>query len=240
MPSLTRVLVGLACVAAFLGSGCSKTATHTGVADGSGGSGSSLDAGPDAELDAGGAGGIRDSGAGSGGCAGSTCQDGCAGASCQDDGAGDAGCYRDPYLPDNYQPPCDQPVATPSCTGGWCTIEPGCFFMGSPWCEWGRGRDTDNPLQVTLTHRFRIQQLELTQGEWTTQGLPNPSGLMANGTGDCIADNCPLGNVTWFEALAFANLLSRNEGLTECYVLTGCTGATNSSRKPFSPVSRPV
>jgi formylglycine-generating enzyme required for sulfatase activity len=97
--------------------------------------------------------------------------------------------------------------------------------MGSPWCEWGRGRDTDNPLQVTLTHRLRIQQLELTQGEWTAQGLPNPSGLMANGTGDCIADNCPLGNVTWFEALAFANLLSRNEGLTECYVLTGCTGA---------------
>jgi formylglycine-generating enzyme required for sulfatase activity len=77
--------------------------------------------------------------------------------------AADAGCYRDPYLPNHYEPPCTQPTAQPSCDAGWCVIEPGCFVMGAPWCEWGRAKYATDPVQVTLTHRFRIGQYELTQ-----------------------------------------------------------------------------
>ncbi len=144
------------------------------------------------------------------------------------DSGGDAGsdaCYRDPYLPNRFEPPCVQPKAVPSCDKGWCVVDPGCFIMGAPWCEWGRAKWSTDPVQVTLTHRFAIQQNELTQGEWTSNGLPNPSGLMPNGTGDCIGVDCPVGNITWMEALAYANLLSSNEGLTSCYQLEKCTGA---------------
>jgi formylglycine-generating enzyme required for sulfatase activity len=54
--------------------------------------------------------------------------------------------------------------------------------------------------------------------------IPNPSGLAADGTGDCADKDCPVGNVTWFETLAFANLLSQREGYAQCYVLEGCQG----------------
>ncbi|HOU94258.1 MAG TPA: SUMF1/EgtB/PvdO family nonheme iron enzyme, partial [Polyangiaceae bacterium] len=137
--------------------------------------------------------------------------------------------YRDPYLPDDYELPCDQPDAIANCADGWCTIEPGCFFMGSPWCEWSRARDTANPIQVTLTHRYRIQQFELTQAEWTGLGLPNPSGE-EDGSTDCIAPDCPVGRVNWYEALAFANLRSRAEGLPDCYALDDCTGELGAGR----------
>lgn len=140
----------------------------------------------------------------------------------------DAGCYRNPYLPDVYEPPCKQPKAKPNCKDGWCVIEPGCFIMGAPWCEYDRGKYSENPVQVTLTHPFRIQQLELTQAEWTALGLPNPSGLNTQGSwtgmGDCGEPNCPVGNMSWFEALAFANLKSEREGLPKCYELLDCTG----------------
>ncbi len=136
----------------------------------------------------------------------------------------DAGCYRDPYLPAHYQPPCEQPRASADCAEGWCTIEPGCFVMGSPWCEPGRARTSNNPVQVTLTRAFRMAQFELTQGEWTALGLPNRSGRMDDGTGDCIGDNCPASNMTWSEALAFTNLLSERKGLPRCYELLNCAG----------------
>jgi formylglycine-generating enzyme required for sulfatase activity len=111
-----------------------------------------------------------------------------------------------------------------SCTDGWCEIPAGCFIYGSPENEWKRGLRNENQVRVTLTRSFRLQQHELTQREWIDLGLPNPSGLAANGSGGCLEPECPVGNVTWFEAVAFANLLSEREGLQDCYVLDGCSG----------------
>jgi formylglycine-generating enzyme required for sulfatase activity len=136
----------------------------------------------------------------------------------------DAACPRDPYLPDLYEPPCEQPKPSPSCAERWCTVQPGCFIMGAPWCEPGRARSANDPVQVTLTHAFRIGQFEVTQREWVAQGLPNHSDLMPDGTGDCIGDDCPASNMTWFEALAFTNRLSVKAGLPECYELLDCAG----------------
>jgi formylglycine-generating enzyme required for sulfatase activity len=96
--------------------------------------------------------------------------------------------------------------------------------MGAPWCEWGRAKRSTDPVQVTLTHAFEIAQFELTQREWTALVAENPSGLMADGTGDCLEPDCPLGNVTWFEALEFTNRKSRSENLPPCYELSECTG----------------
>lgn len=98
--------------------------------------------------------------------------------------------------------------------------------MGSPWCEPGRAKTKNDPVQVTLTHSFRIGQFELTQREWTSVGLPSRSGLMPDGTGDCLCDNCPASRMTWFEALAFTNRLSARKGLPACYELLECSGET--------------
>ena len=98
--------------------------------------------------------------------------------------------------------------------------------MGSPPTEWGRGLYSEDQAGVTLTHAFLLAQHEVTQAEWTTLGFANPSGLLSDGTGDCVGPECPVGNITWYEALAFANELSRRNvpALPECYVLTDCSG----------------
>jgi formylglycine-generating enzyme required for sulfatase activity len=140
------------------------------------------------------------------------------------DAAKDVACYRDPYLPDVFEPPCEQPVPSKSCADGWCTVQPGCYIMGSPWCEVGRGLRSTNPVQVTLTRAFQIAPYELTQKEWMAVAPRNPSGRTQDGNGDCLEETCPVGNVTWFEALEFTNRLSMRSGLPPCYALSECSG----------------
>ena len=121
---------------------------------------------------------------------------------------------------------CQHAPVTEDCKSGWCRIPAGCFVMGSPKDEWGRGANTENQVKVTLTHPFLIQQKETSQADWVALGLKNPSAPPAKpgDGGDCLEPACPVGNVTWFEAAGFANLLSQKEGLKPCYVLEGCTG----------------
>jgi formylglycine-generating enzyme required for sulfatase activity len=111
-----------------------------------------------------------------------------------------------------------------NCHNGWCDVPAGCFVMGSPEWEWGRGLRDEDQIAVTLTHSFSIQATEVTQAQWTAAGFANPSGKMKDGTGDCLdSPDCPVGNVTWFDAVAFANRLSENQGLPACYKVAGCS-----------------
>jgi len=98
--------------------------------------------------------------------------------------------------------------------------------MGSPEGEWGHAPIEDMQVAVTLTRPFEIMQHELTQGEWTAAGFANPSGLQPNGKGDCIDAKCPVGNVNWYEAVWYANLLSAQAtpALPACYKLETCRG----------------
>ncbi len=82
----------------------------------------------------------------------------------------------------------------------------------------------EDPVQDTLTHRFRIQQFEATQLQWTAQDLRNPSCTESDGTGACIGDDCPVTCVNWLEVAAYANLSSEREGLPVCYTFEGCKG----------------
>ncbi|MBX3126441.1 MAG: formylglycine-generating enzyme family protein [Polyangiaceae bacterium] len=115
-----------------------------------------------------------------------------------------------------------------SCVDGWCRIPAGCFIMGSPKDEWGRGAYDEDQAKVTLTRSFEIQQHEVTQAQWEALGLTNPSAPspQAGSPGDCLEQKCPVGNVNWYEAAAYANLLSgqRTPALAPCYHLTECTG----------------
>ena len=93
-------------------------------------------------------------------------------------------------------------------------IAPGTFMMGSPSSEEGRSND-ETQHQVTLTRGFYLQTTEVTQGEWQRLMGNNPS-YFAN----CGSD-CPVEQVSWRDAVGYANALSRAEGLSECYDSSG-------------------
>lgn len=120
------------------------------------------------------------------------------------------------------------PLVVADCQSGWCRIPAGEFVIGSPEEECGHPPSEETQVQVTLTRSFLIGQYEVTQEQWQSHGLPNPSVEFPNDPddrGNCIAANCPVGKVNWFEAAGFSNLVSDAEGLQQCYQLSGCTGA---------------
>ncbi len=120
---------------------------------------------------------------------------------------------------------CDSAAGVADCSNGWCKAPHGCFLMGSPADEFGRGRDDENQVQVTLTHDFAITQHEITQAEWTAYGFPsfaNPIISDAGNPSSCIAPNCPASRMTWIQAVVYANRLSESVGLPQCYILDSC------------------
>jgi sulfatase modifying factor 1 len=69
--------------------------------------------------------------------------------------------------------------------------------------------------QVTISRAFELWRTPLTQGEWQRIVRKNPSQFVG-------ADR-PVERVTWFEAVAWCNALSRAMGLTEAYELQSPT-----------------
>jgi formylglycine-generating enzyme required for sulfatase activity len=118
---------------------------------------------------------------------------------------------RSPGAPEG---PSADPGAVPP---GWARIEPGEYVMGSPPDEPGRAA-TEVQRRVRLTRPFLLKQTEVTQGEWQQVLGTEPS--FARGCGSA----CPVERVSWFDALEYLNRLSRSEGRTACYQLSGCKG----------------
>ncbi len=89
-------------------------------------------------------------------------------------------------------------------------------------------------VRVTLTRPFYIGRTEVTQRLWRRVTKDNPSHFKTCG------DSCPVERVTWCMAVAFANRLSRLEGLEPAYVLPekflaaamglGCNAASKQVR----------
>lgn len=63
-----------------------------------------------------------------------------------------------------------------------------------------------------------VARREVTQGEWRLVMGTNPSRFPACG------DDCPIENITWGSALAYANARSLLDGLAPCYDLSPCVG----------------
>lgn len=144
----------------------------------------------------------------------------------------DAGALADACSFDSgFRTECRARAVAKACAGGWCRMPAGCFVMGSPPCEWGRGAYSENQVEVTLTHAFEMQATEFTQTQWVGLGFNNPSGAEPS-SADCLAGDCPVGRVNWFEALEAANKLSADHQppLPPCYVLNGCTNAPGNNR----------
>ncbi|MEZ4472237.1 MAG: formylglycine-generating enzyme family protein [bacterium] len=103
-------------------------------------------------------------------------------------------------------------------------IPPGTFTMGSPPDEAGR-QDDETPHPVTLMAGFAMMQTEVTQAQWWALMGSYPSRFRACG------GTCPVEQVTWLDAVGYANALSKKEVLPVCYqmepavhVVPGCTG----------------
>ena len=105
--------------------------------------------------------------------------------------------------------------------GEYVTIPSGSFTMGSPAGELGRGSD-EVEHAVTLTRSFEMKTTEVTQGEWESLMGNNPSEFSSCGA------SCPVEQVNWYEALAYANALSTAKGLAACYTLTACTSTAGT------------
>lgn len=108
-----------------------------------------------------------------------------------------------------------------------CVAPAGTFTMGSVADEPFRGRRTEEQRAVTLTRSFLIGQFEVTQAEWERFGFINRSDVLrsAQGGGSCIAPDCPVTQISWQDALVYANARSRAEGLPECVALSECRGS---------------
>jgi len=110
------------------------------------------------------------------------------------------------------------------CNEGWCVLPPSCVVMGAPETEWHRGRYTGMQVAATLTRAMEVQQMEMTRAEWKAIASVLPSGDLSEHHRQCLEDNCPIDNITWWEAITAANLLSERRGLAPCYAPENCTG----------------
>ncbi|MED9969576.1 MAG: SUMF1/EgtB/PvdO family nonheme iron enzyme [Ruminococcus sp.] len=96
-------------------------------------------------------------------------------------------------------------------------IKGGSFIIGSPESENWRGND-ETPHKVTVGD-FYISPYEITQAEYRKVTGANPSTF--------TGDDLPVENISFLEALNFANKKSETEGLTPVYKISGQTVTWN-------------
>jgi formylglycine-generating enzyme required for sulfatase activity len=90
-------------------------------------------------------------------------------------------------------------------------IPAGTLWMGSGEADRNADREERPRHQVTLTHAFRMMDVEVGQALFESVSGRNPSSNTACGA------NCPVERTSWSEAVDFANALSAAEGLEKCY-----------------------
>lgn len=117
-------------------------------------------------------------------------------------------------------PQCPAPLKTAgdTCedpTTGYVLLSPGRFMMGSPPDEVGRHMD-ETQHEVHVSRAFWMKKTEVTWGEWTALMGEQPAQMFECGP------TCPVGNISWFQALEYLNALSRHEQREQCYVLSTC------------------
>ena len=114
------------------------------------------------------------------------------------------------------------------CVDGACGVDPnylligaGEFQMGSPPGELGQDPNTEHYHLGVVRRAFYMKATEVTQDEWQSLMGNNPSFFA-----DSCAGDCPVENISWYDALAYCNALSDAHGLERCYGLdvSGCTG----------------
>ena len=95
-------------------------------------------------------------------------------------------------------------------------IPAGTFTMGCTSEQDSDCYDSEKPShEVTIDHDFYMMESEVTQTVYQRVMRNNPSSFQGL--------NRPVENVSWFDAVKFANTLSSIEGLEKCYSIDGNT-----------------
>ncbi|MEC7983687.1 MAG: SUMF1/EgtB/PvdO family nonheme iron enzyme, partial [Myxococcota bacterium] len=86
--------------------------------------------------------------------------------------------------------------------------------------------DDERPFDVQLTHSFYMGQKEVSRGFWRSVMGNDPNAreggaCLRSGTYDFPDNDSPVYCVDWFEAVEFANQLSKWEGFEQCYIISG-------------------
>lgn len=71
--------------------------------------------------------------------------------------------------------------------------------------------------------KFEMSPYLVTEGDWEKLMGNNPSRQW-NRPKDENAEDCPVQNVNWYDAVAYCNALSEKEGLTPYYTLSNVQG----------------
>ncbi len=79
------------------------------------------------------------------------------------------------------------------------------------------------PHSVELTHDWAITETEVTNAQFIHHMGYSPMEVWGHSTSPGACSDCPVAEVSWDEAQAFANALSRAHGLEECFTCTGET-----------------
>lgn len=107
----------------------------------------------------------------------------------------------------------------PGCTAtlsveGVVEVLPGTFEMGCTGGQWDCAAD-ETAHVVTLRQAYLVGVTEVTQRQFEAALGYDPSHFSHCGA------TCPVETVSWHEAAAYANALSAQERLSECFVCTG-------------------
>ncbi|MEM9194758.1 MAG: formylglycine-generating enzyme family protein [Myxococcota bacterium] len=104
---------------------------------------------------------------------------------------------------------------------GFVRVSSGTYTLGSPPSEPCRVRENETQREITLTRDFEIAETEVTEGDYVSR-VANPRSPI-----DPCGDDCPVNLVSWHEAAAYCNALSRERGVASCY---SCTGSEDETR----------
>ncbi len=158
--------------------------------------------------------------AGCGSCDGDQLRDAASDVAPSIDGSGDAIADRREVGVD-----CVHTTVVAQCERGWCRIPAGCFLMGSPVNEYGRGASDEDENATTLSHDYAISQYPVTRALWESLGVPsNDTPLFL-----CTGPYCPAATSHTFETqLAWLNKFSEAHGGSACYGLSNCKGSLSA------------
>ena len=110
-----------------------------------------------------------------------------------------------------------EPRADSAARDGLVLIPGGTFTMGSPAGE--RQRHEDERAHTVALSPFYLSPYEVTQADYEAVMGSNPSHFKGG--------NLPVETVTWYDAAAYCNALSKRAGLTPVYTISGNTVSWN-------------
>ena len=111
--------------------------------------------------------------------------------------------------------------------GQWKAIQANSFTMGPGKDEKCTNDSVEASHTVTLTRGFTISVHEVTQGQYKAVMGYNPSKFSKTDSSSnyyCGSSSCannPVDSVSWHEAAAYCNELSKQTGKSPCYQCTG-------------------